>query len=669
MKLPFSSNPTSNHAKQLACLLSVMAMGAPYFAFAEDMSGLPISDTLVKRLSTPIRPSSASTRKLSLPSVESPLALRQTLKPYNQALVSRQVSDDSMQRGTYPSEVSAIDRSSKAVKPTEKWYQKIMRPPLEVVQGQETKEYLQNTIKQAPTQSGLRLSSKQVETLEEKLFPVANLSKTTHLSYIGDLKRGEPSSELPSPNTYKKKSTAPNGYSLQQVADEDRSPQSSKNPTTALKGGLTTLKVTKGRSQIIKFAQPIIRLSIAEPSLAELIPLSPDQILINGKQRGTTSLIVWDKNGQEGIFDLQVRNDSSELLDAVNAIAPNEKIEARVTDDSFVISGQVSSSVILDEIRKLAAAYGYKDTNFIDLTETPSPQVVLEVKIAEAGRSTIQDIKTAFSSDRGDIKTARFAGIPPTAVAAAPAPGAAAAAPAIRLLPSRIDGTQSFTAGEPIPATLPRSKAFTNEFFRQTSTNVGGIIGSFYGLSKYNLNTAFDFLETTGKLTTLANPTLVCTHGRTASFLAGGEFPFAQGTDQNGSPLITFKEFGVKLNFTPWIAIRSSRIELQVTPEVSSLDRSSCIVGAAGSQVCGLSKRATTTTVELKDGETLMLSGLISREEQNSFAAVPFINNIPILGALFKNSNMQKRETELILVVTPHIINAGSYGKVIADPG
>jgi pilus assembly protein CpaC len=446
------------------------------------------------------------------------------------------------------------------------------------------------------------------------------------------------------------------GYIFQGVSEDDFYPGNgassassvSSQSTVALKGRVTTLTVNKGRSQIIKFAQPINRIAIADPTLADIVPLSPEQLMINGKQRGATSLVVWDKNGQEGIFDLQVLIDNTPLLDAIEAIAPNEKIVARITDDSLVLSGQVSNSIILDEIRRLAAAYGYKDANFIDLTETPTPQVVLQVKIVEASRSVVQNLSTSFAFNHGDFKLGRFLNIPQ--------PAAAAGAPAA---PARV-------------SVFPTRDTFNQQFRNQTSGSVGGIFGGIVPLSRsvdFNLQQAFDMLETIGKVSTLANPTLVCTHGREATFLAGGEFPFVQGTDQNGSPLISFKNFGVELAFTPWISSRTKRVELRVAPSVSQLDNSTCVAGAAGSTVCGLTKRNSSTVVEMNDGETLLISGLISRDEQKNMSAVPFINNVPILGALFKNPNFQKRESELVVLVTPHIMDQGDYGKNVQDPG
>lgn len=419
-------------------------------------------------------------------------------------------------------------------------------------------------------------------------------------------------------------------YVMQQLDESDRSIGTS---TPTLQGSVTSVRVTRGRSQIVKFAQPIMRISIAEPTVADVIPLSPDQIMINGKLRGVTSLIVWDENGQEGIFDLYVQNDTSELLDAVKAIAPNEKIQARVTDDSFILSGQVSSTVVLDEIRKTAAAYGFRKDQFVDLTDTPVPQVILEVKIAEIRRSVLRNLNHGFAfNNLGRTGKTTLAG-------------------------SRFD-----TLGtEDAPGRLGSLPQLLNP-------SVGGLTNAIiHQAGNLQLMHRFDLLETSGKINLLANPTLVCTHGRTADFLAGGEFPFVGAVDQNGSPIISFKEFGVKLKFTPWISVKSGRVELKVEPEVSSLDTTNCVAAAAGTQVCGIAKRRTETTVELQDNESLMISGILTRDEQNTFSKTPFIGNVPVLGNLFKSADMNKQDRELVVIITPRIVKPTDYGRVLGS--
>lgn len=398
----------------------------------------------------------------------------------------------------------------------------------------------------------------------------------------------------------------------------------------------TDITVIRGRSRIIKFAQPITRISIADPQLADLIPLAPEEVMINGRQRGVTSLIVWDEFGREGVFDLNITNDTSELERAINKIAPGENISINVTDDSVVISGSASNSVILDEIRQLAGAYGYRDTSFVDLTETPIPQVVLAVKIVEMSRQVARQIKTSFSADAGNtLNVTRLGDVLDTALIGGRSTSGLIPARPINLL--------------------------------QAASNVGGVTGSIGGFGSSNIGMSFDFLENEGKLKTLAEPKLVSTHGRQASFLAGGEFPFVAGVDAQGGPILSFREFGVSLNFTPWVNTRSGLIELQIAPEVSSIDSSNCVDSGAGT-VCGLIRRSTNTTVQLNDGESFMISGILSKSEEANFAKVPFISDIPIIGQLFKNRMTNKRDNELIVVVTPKILERTRATNVQPTP-
>ncbi len=453
------------------------------------------------------------------------------------------------------------------------------------------------------------------------------------------------------------------GFALQSLDEDSTASKSSdvgrqnSEEVPVLRGSVTTLTVVRGRSQIIKFAQPIMRLSIAEPQLADIIPLAPDQLMINGRQRGVTSLIVWDENGQEGIFDLHVQNDTTELMAAINAIAPRENIDVRITDDSFIISGQVSSSVILDEIRRTAGAYGFRDDNFVDITETPIPQVVLEVKIVQMNKNTARDLRTTFGSQGEDFTITRLL-----------APFDDALIGAFGLSQQNPRSTVGLTPGTFVANGLVGAplNADRGTRFLQAANNVGGLTGvTGFGNS---FEAAFDFLQTNGKISTLAEPKLVATHGRTASFLSGGEIPFPSGTDQNGSPIISFREYGVGLDFTPWVNIRTGLIELKIAPEVSSVDTANCVPGPGGGVVCGFLKRTAESTVQLHDGETLMLAGILTREENNTFASVPFLGDLPVIGKFFKNGSYRKNNVELVVLVTPHVLDKSDFGKYFEKP-
>jgi pilus assembly protein CpaC len=389
------------------------------------------------------------------------------------------------------------------------------------------------------------------------------------------------------------------------------------------------IRVMKGRSQIIQFGTPITRVSIADPGIADIVPLAPDQIMINGRQHGTTSLVIWDTVGQQGIFDLTVPNDASELLEAIQALGVEDELNVRLTEDSLVISGQVSDSVILDEVRRLAGAFGYKDDKFVDLTETPAPQVSLTVKIAEASRSTLKDFKVGIALQQ---------------------PGSGIYA----------TKTDSFTSG---------GAAQAGNLTTASLKNAGGLFGAVIpDLGKrIGLAARFDLLETAGKVKLLAEPNLVCTHGRTASFLAGGEFPFVSSVNQNGTPVIQFKEFGVKLKFTPWIATRNNRIELRIQPEVSNIDPNISQTAANGQIIFGLASRKSDTTVELQDGESFMIAGLFNKQDSDRLAKIPWAGDLPVIGPFFRNTERNREDKELIIIVTPHIIRPKRSGQTAAE--
>lgn len=488
----------------------------------------------------------------------------------------------------------------------------------------------------------MKIRNRQHHKLANRFIAITSLFALTFMTYCAPL--ADAADDLSLSSIPSLSMSGENVYHLQQVEETTAG--------TPLNAAVSTLKVVRGRSQIIKFAQPIVRISIADPQLADIIPLAPDQIMINGKTRGVTSFVVWDEFGQEGIFDLYIENDSTELLKAIETIAPNEKIQVRVTDDSFILSGQVSNSIILDEIRQTAKAYGFDEDKFVNLAEAPAPQVILEVKIVEARRNTAKDIRSSFQTLGRDFSATRLgSGLDTTILGALGGVGRADGG----LVPGRFPG-----AAGAVQATTQNVIGLA-----QTSNTVGGIKGLLTPFGKDSFQIGWDLLETQGKVTILAEPKLVCTHGRSANFLAGGEFPFVGSVDQNGSPIIQFKEFGVKLDFTPWISTRSGRIELKVAPEVSSLDTTNCVQGGGGTQVCGINKRSTETVVELEDGETLMISGIIQRQELNQYAQIPFIGDLPILGQFFKNSNKSRQDSELLVVVTPRIVRPGDYGNIL----
>lgn len=387
-----------------------------------------------------------------------------------------------------------------------------------------------------------------------------------------------------------------------------------------VKGGVTNIRATVGKSQIIQFAQPIKRLSVTDPSLADLILLSPTQMIMNGKAAGVTSIIIWDESDEPAFFELYVQNDTSALMDALKMVAPDEPINLKITDDGNVIlGGTLSSTIVRDQIAKIAQAYGY---TLVDVSESPVPQVVLELKIAEISRSVSKNFSVRW-------KAASWAD---TSIA-----------------PTFTTSTADTHGGVGLQWTGNSQTGFTLAIFEPTS----------------RISTILEMGQNKGLLNVMAEPKIVSTHGREATFDAGNQVPVPTGVDQNGNLAYEYKDVGVRVAFTPWISEKSQRIELKITPEVSEIDPSVNVTQPNGSTIFGFRSRKASTTVELENGETLMIAGLIRRNETSSSAVIPFYSSIPIIGKLFNTAAFTKGESELVIMVTPKIIKPGVYGDMV----
>lgn len=387
-----------------------------------------------------------------------------------------------------------------------------------------------------------------------------------------------------------------------------------------VEAGITDIRATVGKSQIIQFAQPIKRLSITDPSLADLILLSPTQMIMNGKAAGVTSLIIWDESDQPAFFDLYVQNDTTDLLDAIKKVAPDEPVQIKITDDGNVIlSGTVSSTLVRDSIKKICEAYGYQ---LVDVAESPVPQVVLEMRIAEISRSVSKNFSLFY-------KVGAWADV--------------SIAPTYTTSPRDPNGGQGGSwDGNSL-------NGFTAAIFKPNAR-----FSAILGMARQR-----------GLLNVLAEPKLVTTNGREATFDAGQSIPVPTGVDQNGNLAYEYKDIGVKVTFTPWISEKSERIELHIEPEVSEIDPSVTIVQPSGVTIFGFRKRKAKTTVELENGETIMIAGLVRRTDTNTYTDVPFFGNIPIIGKLLNTSSFEKGESELVIIITPRLVKPGVYGDVL----
>jgi pilus assembly protein CpaC len=392
------------------------------------------------------------------------------------------------------------------------------------------------------------------------------------------------------------------------------------------------LEVPLNKSQVVTVDRPFGKAMVGNQDIADIVPITNRSLYVLGKKMGTTSLTIYDRNDIViSVVDVAVGPDIVSLRRQMAELIPGEQIGARISNDSVVLTGIVSNGPAVDRAVELAKTYaGDKVINMLSIGA--SQQVMLEVRFSEINRQTGKQIGfSGFTgSDGGTFgsATGNGAGLVPDAAN---------------------------------PGGILRLDSITNSF---------GVFRKAFGAFGLNINATLDALERKGLVKTLAEPTLVALSGETASFLAGGEFPIpvAQSTSGGGGGAgagaisIEFKPFGVSLSFTPTV-LADGIINLQVEPEVSSIDPSASMT-VNGLTVPGLQTRRANTVLELRDGESFALAGLIRKDFSTTVRQVPLLGSIPIIGALFRSTGFQKGETELVIVVTPRIVQPMKAGQI-----
>jgi pilus assembly protein CpaC len=390
------------------------------------------------------------------------------------------------------------------------------------------------------------------------------------------------------------------------------------------------LSVTVGKSVLVDCAQPIQRVAIGLGDIAEASAISPTEIMVDGKAAGETSLIIWDIHGGRQFFNVTVRQQPALTGDSLDAIRrelrtelPGQSIRVSYSNNNIFLRGTVNDLVSSTRAMQIASAGG-KVVNLLDVSVPRSDsQILLKVRFASVDRSRARQLGiNLFNLGLGDavggVSTTQFSP------------------------PSIAGGGSGSTAVTGVGGTA----TFSNEF---------NLLAFFPGLG---VGADISALETKGVVQVLAEPNLMATNGKEASFLAGGEFPYpvAQGSTGGLTTVtIEFKEYGIRLNFIPTITPRGT-IRLQVAPEVSSLDYTN-EVNISGFSVPGITSRKVNTEVELADGESFMIGGLLDKSTNDTFQKIPFIGDIPIIGKLFKSEMKTKNDTELIVIVTPELVS------------
>ena len=387
----------------------------------------------------------------------------------------------------------------------------------------------------------------------------------------------------------------------------------------------SSVRLLVGRSTVVDVGTSIVRVSLTSPDIADALVTSPSQLLINGKMPGTISMFVWDRAGAIRRYELVVQRDLSRLNEQLHQLFPGEAIAAQSNGKDVVLSGLVSTKDVADKAVNLAGGYVDKKEEVVSLVAVQpgviSNQVLLRVRFAEVSRTALTELGASF-----------FTGA---------------------------NGYKNITAR----ATTEQNPAPT--FDSSDPTNNKLVFSDFLNLflfdAKHQLGTVIKALQTKGLFQSLAEPNLVAESGKEASFLAGGEFPIPIAQPSGGTVAVTvvFKEFGVRLTFTP--TVFGNRIHLKVKPEVSTLDFANAVT-LGGFRIPALTTRRTETELELEDGQTFAIAGLMNNTVTSTMQKIPGIGDVPILGLLFRSKAAQKDRTELVVMITPEILRRDSPG-------
>src|SRR5688500_4565024 len=368
--------------------------------------------------------------------------------------------------------------------------------------------------------------------------------------------------------------------------------------------------LTTGRSTVLTTGFDITRLAVTNPAIADALVVQPREVLIDGKAPGTISLIIWgaDRRTQH---DLVVQQPVPALEQQLQQLFPREDIQVALNGDALVLSGRVSSTQVMLRVAEVAQASTPKGNVINMLTvagATDAQQVMLQVRFAEVNRRALMEVGASFFTGVAGFKD--WVGR---------------------------TTSQQFPAPDFEEDNLVFSD-FLNLFLFNTRHNVGGLLKA---------------LKQTGFFQSLAEPNLIAYNGQEASFLAGGEFPVPIVQGATGTVSVLFKEFGVRLNFRPTIA--GDVIRLKVRPEVSALDFANGI-SLEGFRIPALTTRRAETDVELRDGQSFAIAGLLDNIRQDDTAAIPILSKLPIIGHLFKSKAERAEETELMVLITPRLV-------------
>lgn len=386
------------------------------------------------------------------------------------------------------------------------------------------------------------------------------------------------------------------------------------------------LAVPMNRAVVVESDVPFGELSIANPGIADISTLSDRSIYVLGKAPGRTTLTLLSPEGQLiSNVDVQVTPDVAEFKERLQQILPGERIEVRTANDGIVLSGTVSSTAKLDRALDLANRYAPDRVSNL-MVVGGTQQVMLKVRFAEMQRSVSKQLDTGLS-----------------------------------ISGTGTDGQFGIGLGSANPVS---GGTLGNMDFSLQGPSAGGSIGGGFVIGDLAFNVLLEALESKGMVRTLAEPNLTALSGQEATFLAGGEYPIPV-SQENDTVTVEFKPFGVELNFTP-VVVDGDIINLTIAAAVSSVDPT-LTYNTDTITILGFKRRETTTTVEMRDGQSFAIAGLLQDDFRDLNSQVPWLGDVPVLGALFRSADYQRNQSELVIIVTPHLVTPVS-GEALALP-
>ena len=394
------------------------------------------------------------------------------------------------------------------------------------------------------------------------------------------------------------------------------------------------LRVMVGKSLLINTTERLKRISVTDPAIAYATVITPTQVLVHGRSPGEVSLLIWDELERSRSFDLRVDVDVSACTDEEHRVFPDEQISVTPSRAAIVLSGHVSTEDVAKRAGELASAYSPKVINVLTFGPVGAQEVLLQVKFAEVDRSALTQmgvnfVSTGAGNTIGTGTTGQFGGFGP----------------------------------QTITQTTGQSPPFT------ANETVGNVLNLFLFRPDIHFGAVIEALETKNLLQILAEPNLIAVNGKEASFLAGGQFPFPIVQPGAGFTAVTisFKEFGVRLQFTP-VIMPNGNIHLKVSPEVSTLDFANALT-ISGFTVPALSTRKAETEFELQDGQSFVIAGLMDNRVTDIYNKIPGLGDIPILGNFFRSKSAQRSHSELMVLCTVRRISPNTENPMLPkDP-